>query len=79
MAEQVEQLTAPSSDSATVVLALVETVALDPGADAAKLERIIAIYERLKAKEAERVQRGEGPDPEKACRHYDCEEQDRPL
>src|SRR3984893_10573814 len=55
MAEQVEQLTAPSTDSATVVLALVETVALDPGADAAKLERIIAIYERLKAKEAERA------------------------
>src|SRR5260370_42320928 len=55
MEEQVEQLTAPSSDSATVVLALVETVALDPGAAAAKLERIVAMYERLKAKEAERA------------------------
>jgi hypothetical protein len=51
MAEPVEQVAAPSSDSA--VLALVEKVALDPSADAAKLERIIASYERLKAKEAE--------------------------
>ncbi|MGC1888044.1 MAG: ERF family protein [Stellaceae bacterium] len=53
MAEPVEQLAAPSSDSAAAVLALVEKVALDPRADAAKLERIIASYERLKAKEAE--------------------------
>ena len=53
MEEQVEYLAAPLSDGATAVLALVETVALDPGADAAKLERIIAMYERLKAKEAE--------------------------
>jgi hypothetical protein len=53
MAEQVEQLAAPSSDSVTAVLALIERVALDPGADAAKLERIIAMHEQLKAKEAE--------------------------
>jgi hypothetical protein len=53
MAEQVEQLAASPLDSAAAVLALVEKVALDPGADAAKLERIIASYERLKAKEAE--------------------------
>jgi ERF superfamily len=55
MAEQVEQLTAPPSDRATAVLALIERVALDPGADAAKLERLVAMYERLEAKEAERA------------------------
>src|SRR5438270_13715769 len=44
-----------ASDGATVVLALIERVALDPGADAAKLERIVAMYERLKAREAERA------------------------
>ena len=53
MAKQVEQLADLSSDSATAVLALIERVALDPGADAAKLERIIAMYEQLKAKETE--------------------------
>ena len=53
MAEQIEQLAAPSSDSATAVLVLIERAARDPGADAAKLERIIAMYEQLKAKEAE--------------------------
>ena len=55
MEEQVEHLAAPPSDGATVVLALIERVALDPGADAAKLERIVAMYERLKAREAERA------------------------
>jgi hypothetical protein len=34
-------------------LALIERVALDPGADVEKLERMMAMYERLKAKEAE--------------------------
>ena len=53
MAEQIEQLAAPSSDSATAVLLLIERAARDPGTDAAKLERIIAMYEQLKAKEAE--------------------------
>jgi hypothetical protein len=53
MEEQVEHLAAPPSDGAAAVLALIERVALDPGADAAKLERIVATYERLKAKEAE--------------------------
>ena len=46
MAKQVVQLADLSSD-------LIERVALDPGADAAKLERIIAMYEQLKAKETE--------------------------
>jgi hypothetical protein len=32
---------------------LIERVALDPGADAAKLESIVAMYQQLKAKEAE--------------------------
>jgi hypothetical protein len=34
-------------------LALIERVALDPRADAEKLDRMMAMYERLKAKEAE--------------------------
>jgi len=53
MEEQAEHLAAPPSDGATAVLALIERVALDPGADAAKLERIVAMYEQLKTKEAE--------------------------
>ena len=53
MEEQVEHVAAPPSDDAAAVLALIEKVALDPGADATKLERIVAIYERVKTKEAE--------------------------
>jgi hypothetical protein len=36
-----------------MVLALIERMALDPCADVEKLERMMAMYERLKAKEAE--------------------------
>jgi len=43
----------PPSDSLSTVLALIERVALDPHADVEKLERIMAMYERLKTKEAE--------------------------
>ena len=43
----------PPSDSPSTVLALIERVALDPHADVEKLERIMAMYERLQAKEAE--------------------------
>src|SRR6516164_7636589 len=46
-------LPAPPSDSPSTVLALIERVALDPRADVGKLERMMAMYERLKAKEAE--------------------------
>src|SRR5437762_7455570 len=53
MEEQVEHLAAPPSAGATAVLALIERLALDPGADAAKLERIVAMYERVRAREAE--------------------------
>ena len=51
----VERLLAapPPSDSPSTVLALIERVALDPCADVEKLERMMAMYERLKAKEAE--------------------------
>jgi hypothetical protein len=52
MEEEVEHLAAPPSDGAAV-LALIERAALDPGVDAAKLDRIVAMYERVKAKEAE--------------------------
>jgi hypothetical protein len=41
------------ADSASAVLALIERVALDPSADAEKLERVTTMYEALKAKEAE--------------------------
>src|ERR1700745_814910 len=52
--EQSERLPpAPPSDGPSAILALIERVALDPCADVGKLERVIAMYERLKAKEAE--------------------------
>ena len=44
---------APPSDSPSTVLALIERVALDPRNDVEKLERMVAMYQRLKAKEAE--------------------------
>jgi hypothetical protein len=44
---------APPSDGASTILALLERVALDRRADVAKLECLMAMYERLKAKEAE--------------------------
>jgi hypothetical protein len=44
---------APPLDSLSTVLALIERVAVDPGADVKKLERMISMYEELKAKEAE--------------------------
>ena len=47
-----EQFAAPPPDSVTAALALIEKVALDPRADIAKLERTIAMYERVKAREA---------------------------
>src|SRR5215470_6865982 len=49
----VEPLPGPASDSPSTVLGLIERVARDPRADAEKLDRIMAMYERLKAKEAE--------------------------
>lgn len=50
---RVEQLLpAPPSDP-SAVLALIERVALDPRADVEKLERLMAMYERLKEKEVE--------------------------
>src|SRR5215831_15616639 len=49
----VEPLPGPASDSPSTVLALIERVVLDPRADAEKLDRMMAMYERLKAKEAE--------------------------
>jgi ERF superfamily len=45
--------TAPASDSPSAVLELIERVALDPRANVEKLERMMAMYERLTAKEAE--------------------------
>src|SRR5215469_144679 len=54
----VEPLPAPAPDSPPTVLALIERVALDPLADVEKLDRVMAMHERLKAKEAERVFNG---------------------
>jgi ERF superfamily protein len=53
MGEHPGEVTAAPLETAAAVLGLIEKLALDPGADVAKLERVIAIYERLKAKEAE--------------------------
>src|SRR6202030_3491017 len=41
--EQVEHLAGPPLDGATAVLTLIERVALDPGADVKKLDRIVAM------------------------------------
>jgi len=46
-------LPTPPTDSPSKVLVLIERVALDPRADVEKLERMMAMYERLKAREAE--------------------------
>ena len=46
-------LPAPPLDNPSTVLALIERAALDPRAGVEKLERLTAMYERLKAKEAE--------------------------
>jgi hypothetical protein len=51
--QPVEPLHGPPSDSPSTVLALIERVVLEPRVDVEKLERMIAMYERLKAKEAE--------------------------
>jgi ERF superfamily len=49
----VDQLPAPPSDSPSTVMALIERVALDPSAGVEKLEHLAAMYECLKAREAE--------------------------
>jgi hypothetical protein len=46
-------LAGPRGDSSSTVLELIERVAVDPSADADKLDRMMEMYERLKAKEAE--------------------------
>src|SRR5215470_12378050 len=51
--EQPTQRLLPALDRPSTVLLLIEKVALDPRADVEKLERMMAMYERLKAKEAE--------------------------
>ena len=73
-------LAAPPSDSPSTVFGLIERVALDPRADVLKLERVMAMYERLKKKEAEHAyELGQGSDPKKACPHQDRQEQIGPL
>src|SRR5215471_8466653 len=44
---------APRTDSSATVLALIERLALGPCASVEKLERMMALYERLTAKDAE--------------------------
>jgi hypothetical protein len=46
-------LAAPPIDTLSTVFGLLERVALDPCADVEKLRSVIAMYERLKAKQAE--------------------------
>ena len=65
----VEPLPGPASDSPPTVLALIERVALDPHADVEKLDRMMAMYERLKAKEAELAYNA--ANPQKARRRQD--------
>src|SRR5215472_3082398 len=48
-----EPLPAPPPDSPSAIMALIERVALDPSADVEKLKHLAAMYERLKAEEAE--------------------------
>jgi len=49
----VRMMAVPPGDSSSTVLALIERVALDPSSDVEKLDRMMAMYEQLKAKEAE--------------------------
>jgi hypothetical protein len=49
----VRPLTALLGDRASTVLALINRMALDPHAEVEKLDRVMALYERLNAKEAE--------------------------
>jgi hypothetical protein len=51
--QPVEPLPGPASHSPSTVLALIERVALNPHANVEKLDPMMAMYERLKAKEAE--------------------------
>jgi hypothetical protein len=61
-------------------LALIERLALDPHADVEKLERIMAMYERLKAKETELAYNAaKGRILKKTRRRQDRQEQVRPL
>ena len=53
MAEQLEEVATPPSEATAAVWGLIEKLALDANAGVAKLERIIAMHERLKAKEVE--------------------------
>src|SRR5690242_5607311 len=48
-------MAARQGDSSSTVLELIERIALDPRADVEKLDRMMAMYERQKAKEAELV------------------------
>jgi hypothetical protein len=50
---RIQQPMSASPSDPSAALGLIETVALDPRADVEKLDRIIAMYQRLKAKEAE--------------------------
>src|SRR5215469_3270426 len=51
--EEVEPLMNAPPPNPSALLRLIETVAIDPQADVEKLDRMITMYERLKAQEAE--------------------------
>jgi hypothetical protein len=51
--DTLERLAVLPSDSPSAVLALIERIALDPLGDVEKLESMVAMYERLRTKEAE--------------------------
>jgi hypothetical protein len=52
VAEQLEKVAMPPVEATAAAWGLIEKLALDADADVAKLEPVIAMYERLKAKEA---------------------------
>src|SRR6266850_6498424 len=51
--DTVERLAVLPSGNPSTVLAVIERIAIDPCADVEKLKSMMAMYERLKAKEAE--------------------------
>jgi hypothetical protein len=53
MSEQLEEEVTPPLEATAAVWGLIEKLALDADANLTNLERVIAIHERLKAKEAE--------------------------
>ena len=73
--KRAEPLPTPPSDSPSTVMVLIERVARDQSAAVEKLECLAAMYERLKAKEAELAfNAAKGRILQKARRHQNRQE-----